>query len=382
MKTNEELLAEANEIEFKFTTHGHISKKHTEYERGLYTIKRAIERHGIEKYLYGRVLYVNATTKTTVVCPLHGDFEITPTSLIKGGGCPKCSNVHQPSTEEWIEKAQKVHGTKYDYSQVLYKSSQEKICIICADHGPFYQTPNNHLSGRGCHRCARELVTNGQTHSKEQFIIKAIEIHGNRYEYSQVSYKNNREKVEIICHTHGPFLQTPANHLSGRGCPQCSGKYSPTTEEWVAKARNVHGDLYDYSKVLYKNVHEKVQIVCNQHGTFWQTPGNHINNFQGCPKCGHHNHNILYLLKCKETGWYKIGITTGDTKRRIQQIGGNVEDVFHVSIEDPRKHETYLHKKYSNAREYNLCVVNGNTEFFSLTEEQVKEVINYMRELK
>ena len=380
MKTNEELLADANKIDFKFTAQGSISRTHSQQELGLYIIKRAIERHGIEKYLYGKVRYINAKAKITVICPLHGDFEISPNNLTNGKGCAKCGKVYKPNTEEWIEKAQKVHGTKYDYSQVLYKSSKEKICIICAYHGPFYQTPSNHLTGFGCESCARELVTKGQTHSKEQFIIKAIEIHGNRYDYSQVSYKNSKEKVVIICKDHGPFSQLPVNHLSGRGCPQCYNVKIPSTEEWIEKAKLVHGDKYDYSKVLYKNAHEKVQIVCDQHGTFFQAPTNHL-NFQGCPKCAGHNHDILYLLKCKDTGWYKIGITTDDVKSRISSIGGNLEEIYHIKLEDPRHHEGFLHQKYKEVRKTNLYVNNGNTEFFLLTEEQVKEVINYMKEL-
>lgn len=318
VKTNEELLAEANKIDFKFTAQGHISRKHTEYELGLYIIKRAIERHGIEKYLYGKVRYINAKAKTTVVCPLHGDFEINPNNLTNGKGCAKCSNVHQPSTEEWIKKAQKVHGTQYDYSDVVYKHNKSKIQIICKKHGPFYQTPSNHLTGYGCNTCARELVAKGHTHTKEQFIAKAKEVHGEKYNYDKVDYINARQHVCIICPYHGSFLQSPDAHSGGSGCPKCAGKFQ----------------------------------------------------------------DILYIFRCLDTGWYKIGITTRDTKNRIKHLGGRIEEVYNVECEDPRKHEGVLHKRYADIRKNNPHVRNGNTEFFSLTEEQVQEVINYMKELK
>ena len=136
-----------------------------------------------------------------------------------------------------------------------------------------------------------------------------------------------------------------------------------------------------YNKSQYVSAHVKLVIVCKKHGDFEQTPASHISG-KGCPKCARHNHNILYLLYCRNSGTYKIGITN-NLKRRISEIGGNlVEEVYHVEIEDPRRHESHLHQQYKEARKTNLCVNDGHTEFFSFTEQQVQEVINYMKELK
>ena len=213
------------------------------------------------------------------------------------------------------------------------------------------------------------------------FVKKAIELHGiNTYQYGLVpnSYTEAKTNVPIVCQKHGEFLVTPDNHVGkASGCPKCSHTYMPATDEWIRRAKAIHGDLCDYSGVEYMGAKIKVRISCRLHGTFEQTPDLHIRG-TGCPQCAGHNHDILYLLRCKDTGWYKIGITTTNTKNRINQIGGNIEEVFHVVCNDPRKHESILHKKYDRDREYNLCVKDGNTEFFSLNEAQVKQIIDYM----
>lgn len=212
------------------------------------------------------------------------------------------------------------------------------------------------------------------------FIQQSIKVHSNKYLYTKVNYVNNSTKVSLVCSIHGVFNQEPASHMRGRGCPKCGGRQVLTTEDFIEKARNVHKDTYDYSLVTYTNTSSKICIICNEHGIFFQIPNDHLQN-HGCPKCAGKNHDILYLLKCLDTGWYKIGITTDNIQKRIASIGGNLKEVYHVVLDDPRKHETILHKRYDKDREYNLCVRDGRTEFFSLTEEQVQEVIDYMNEV-
>ena len=106
--------------------------------------------------------------------------------------------------------------------------------------------------------------------TKDEFIKEATEKHEGKYDYSKVDYVNNKTKVCIICpeHEHGEFWQTPNSHLQGVGCPKCSGNYTPTKEEWIAKACEIHGDKYNYSKVNYVNCMSKVCILCKEHGEF------------------------------------------------------------------------------------------------------------------
>lgn len=122
------------------------------------------------------------------------------------------------NTQDFIKKAQEKHGDKYDYSKVDYKNAHTKICIICPEHGEFWQTPTSHLQGTKCPKCS------GKFHyTTQDFIEKAKQIHGDKYDYSKVEYKNNSTKVCIVCPEHGEFWQTPVNHLTGNGCPNCCG---------------------------------------------------------------------------------------------------------------------------------------------------------------
>ena len=120
--------------------------------------------------------------------------------------------------------------------------------------------------------------------SNDEFIGEAQLIHHNRYDYSKVKYINNKTKVCIICPDHGEFWQIPSDHLNGKGCPQCAGNVRCDKDTFVEKAKHIHNDSYDYSKVEYVNAHTKVCIICPEHGEFWQTPNNHLNG-NGCPLC-------------------------------------------------------------------------------------------------
>ncbi|MFW6226147.1 MAG: hypothetical protein ACOC3V_04245 [bacterium] len=118
----------------------------------------------------------------------------------------------------------------------------------------------------------------------EEFIKKARIVHGDKYNYSMVQYEHNKEKVIIICTTHGEFTQTPNRHLSGDGCPKCGGTNKSTTEEFIKKAEKIHYNTYDYSNVRYINNKTKVNIICTIHGSFFQKPNTHLNG-HGCPYC-------------------------------------------------------------------------------------------------
>jgi len=184
------------------------------------------------------------------------------------------------TTEEWIEKARFVHGDRYDYSKVEYKKAREKACIICSTHGEFKQIPDSHLRGQGCPKCAIQKQIERQSSNTEEFIEKAKQVHGDIYNYSKVEYINNREKVCIICPIHGEFLQTPSKHLSG-GCQKCgfvksANSFRNTTENFIEKAKKTHGDKYNYEKVHYINLKEKVCIICPIHGEFEQIPISHL----------------------------------------------------------------------------------------------------------
>lgn len=193
--------------------------------------------------------------------------------------------------DEFILKAKDVHGEKYIYKQVIYNGVDEKVKIICPEHGTFEQTPYYHLKGHGCPICryikARE--NNPNLSNTNDFIFKAKEKYGDLYGYEKVEYFNAKTKVCIICKEHGEFYVTPNNHLRGKGCPICGRKriieaHKCSKEQWAALAETKHNGKYDYSLAEYKGTKEKVRIVCPIHGEFWQNPINHLSG-DGCPKC-------------------------------------------------------------------------------------------------
>ncbi len=188
--------------------------------------------------------------------------------------------------EEFIEKARKIHGDKYDYSKVNYVNNKIEVIITCPEHGEFKQRPNDHLRGHGCRECSNKRTQEALRLSTEEFIEKARKKHGNKYVYDKVNYVDSTTDVIITCPEHGDFPQNPSNHLCGAGCPKCAGTEKLTKEEFIKKAREVHGNKYDYSKANYINNKKPVTIICPIHGEFDQRPDAHIYRGLGCKKCG------------------------------------------------------------------------------------------------
>jgi hypothetical protein len=188
----------------------------------------------------------------------------------------------------FVAKAIARHGDTYVYDQVVYVNNRTYVVIICPIHGPFSQQPDSHLMGRGCKECG--IIKNRK--KLETFIEQAQSLHGDKYDYSEVSYVSNLHKVTISCPIHGQFQQLPMNHLVGNGCPQCGGKHGRpsvvlSTDEFIEKATAIHSNLYDYSAVVYKNTQTSVDIHCRKHGIFRQRPHCHLRG-QGCPSCRHY----------------------------------------------------------------------------------------------
>ena len=256
-------------------------------------IKKARETHG-DTYDYSQSEYVRANDNVLIGCPQHGLFGQRASRHIAGSGCPQCkgkkiSSSKSMSTEQFIEKARKTHGDKYDYSKAVYTKGKEKVTIICPEHGEFDQYANNHLKGVDCPDCAHiaryanSRIGVGRL-SQEEFLKRCHAAHGDTYDYSKSVYTGKENKVTIICPVHGEFEQTAVNHWNGKGCYQCSGRMNLTQEQFVAKAREAHGDTYDYSMSHFTKTNEKVAIRCKTHGVFMQEANSHLRG-TGCPMC-------------------------------------------------------------------------------------------------
>lgn len=139
------------------------------------------------------------------------------------------------TTEEFIKRAREVHGDRYDYSKVNYVNNQTPVEMVCQIHGGFIQRPNNHLNGNGCPKCSRIAQSKRQAMSQDSWIERAKAIHDNKYDYSKVIYVNNHTQIKIICPIHGEFTQTPANHIKGQGCPACGINKAFLTQEEARK---------------------------------------------------------------------------------------------------------------------------------------------------
>jgi len=220
-------------------------------------IERAQKIHG-NKYNYSLTVYKNAHSKVKIICFIHGEFLQSANSHIRGSGCPICANekkglTQKLSTNEFIKRAQKIHGNKYDYSLVNYINNKIKVKIVCNLHGVFIQSPEKHLSGQGCRECFINFFKNCLRSNTEEFIAKAKKVHGNKYDYSLVNYINNRTKIKIICPIHGIWEQKPNGHLNGKGCRKCSGAQKLTTDIFISRAKEAHDNKYDYSLLVIKD---------------------------------------------------------------------------------------------------------------------------------
>lgn len=145
----------------------------------------------------------------------------------------------------------------------------------------------------------------------EEFIQRSRKIHGDKYDYSKTIYEGSHCNVLIICYDHGEFIQKAHNHIGKKyGCRKCVfKKQTLTNDEFIKRCKNIHGDKYDYSKVNYTSIYDKVIIICKKHGEFEQIANKHVNSKQGCPKCSNSGFSriaIEWLQEVEKTKKIKL----------------------------------------------------------------------------
>lgn len=193
--------------------------------------------------------------------------------------------------EIFIEKSKVIHNDKYDYSKVEYTNNKNKVEVICKEHGSFYIRPNCHLNNRGCPKCGIKMGS--EKRKNKNWLQDCLNVHGDRYDYTNVCYINSKTKVEIICKEHGPFFMKLNAHIyQKQNCPRCQKKVF-NTNDFIKESTKIHDNIYNYSKVNYISCNLKVEIICNKHGSFFMRPSDHVNSKQGCPKCGKENMSKL-----------------------------------------------------------------------------------------
>lgn len=359
------------------------------------TLQKFKDTHG-SRYDYSFVEYQNVDTKVKIICAEHGMFLQSPYYHSLGNGCPKCVGRHK-TQDEVIELFKLAHGERYDYSKVIFARMNAKVNIICPEHGVFSQAATNHIAGQGCIRCAGMYQ-----YTTSEIVEKFKSIHGNIYDYSLVNYVNNKTNINIICKIHGSFSQDPSVHLIGGGCIKCSSCYSPTTSEVIEQFKSIHLDRYDYSKVKYRNAYMEVEIVCETHGSFWQTPKTHKKGC-GCPDCAvtigytkssylnycnqFDGNTHLYVVNCHcnetEERFFKVGIARRGADNRfdsrcklpynyeiLKEVGGDAGLIWDLEDAVHRMLQPYKHKP---ARDF-----HGKTECFTqITKEAIDLIDSY-----
>jgi len=290
-------------------------------------VERAKQKFG-SKFDYSNMSYTDYNSPVAIVCKEHGEFEVTPFLhlLYPSGGCRECrieiqsASNRKMTTEQFVEQALSVHGSKYDYSNAKYTSHKKAVSIRCIMHNLGFEIkPESHLRGKGCPLCEQEEIAMYEkgkneaiqrrseyrkiqaekrkrskeliqgrppkNYTWESFINLAKQIHGDEYDYQFVEkeFVNVNTPVTIICKRHGAFPQKPRKHMMGQGCPRCIGRLR-TTESFIEEALEVHKGHYTYDKVKYVNPETPVTITCKIHGDFSMRPVKHLRG-EGCPQC-------------------------------------------------------------------------------------------------
>ncbi|WP_421324948.1 hypothetical protein [Aeromonas veronii] len=335
--------------------------------------------HG-DKYIYDKTVYTGENNKIVIICPEHGEFEMRASAHAgkQKQGCKACAGRPEVTTEIFIAKSKDKFKSRFEYDKVKYINAITHVTITCPEHGDFSIIPNSHLHGNGgCKACSgRPDITN------EQYIQRLKDKFGDDYDYSSVEYTGAFNEVSVICRQHGEFKKQAFRLPLSEGCPKC---LQFTQDDFLAKAINTHGNLYDYTAVKYINTKEYITIICREHGPFEQTPNRHLDG-RGCPACGVERNLlanrspddfcIVYYLKLLYKGhfFWKIGITTKSIDIRYkllvkddviiadsQQISTTIQMALKIEHEFIRVFGAHL-----EYRGHILKNAKGGTECFSI----------------
>lgn len=295
-------------------------------------------------------------------------------------------------------------------NKFIYEDSKpckviDHMLIVCPIHGEFTQELRVHLrSEYGCPKCAYEGSSLKQKQSTEDFIEKAKQKHGSRYDYSKTNYTGDKKKVIIICKIHGEFTQDPYTHIDNRGpcgCPKCGEDsmkkkqtrlISDLETTFVVNNKNVTADFS-----TYVNSKTKVSAVCIEHGAFKQTLAI-LKDSYGCPKCASlfrgWNRSIyegipvrLYCLHL-HTGTFKIGITKTDIKTRYGiQEALNIKEVLFERVFEEGTDAWEIEKKVLTALKSHkyegspIFKYTGITEIFTINPVETiqKEITKWLQ---
>lgn len=240
-----------------------------------YFLERVNLIYGNDKFSFPNLPDIfNNKLKIKVVCYKHGEFTTIVCNFLNGRGCPYCNKEKNTiSFKSFLEKSKEKYGDRFSFNESEYKTfSLNKITIHCNKHNlDFKATPSDSLRFIGCPECAKELynenyykhIENERVNNEKNFIEKAREVHGDKYDYSKVKYVNSKTPVCIICPEHGEFWLAPQYHIKGRGCKKCAHNYITNINELNNLIIKLWGIEYDFSRAVFKNMSTKITVGYN-----------------------------------------------------------------------------------------------------------------------
>lgn len=349
-------------------------------------IAKARSVHG-DKYDYSSTVYAGAKKKLNILCPEHGEFSQEAYAHTKGKGCPKCglevigSRVSLTHEQYMAALLEARPDMPYDLSKVAYTRLKNKITVVCKQHGEFTPTAGNFLTNKsGCPECGKIATGLASRTPEDKLLAELHKVHSGRYHYIGFEYKRGKRYANAVCPVHGFFSQLVSDHKRGSGCWKCQiDVYN--TETFITKARKVHGDSYDYSRVEYIDAFKHVEIVCPEHGSFMQGPTYHVNNGYGCPRCANVGPSkgqleLAELLKpyvnVEVEAWvgqYRADIVIPFRRMVIEYHGL----VWHSErfMEDPQRD----YKKYKLLTENGWRVIHIFEDEFATRKKQVVDLV-------
>lgn len=237
-----------------------------------------------DKYSFENTKYINNHTKVMVECNIHGTFYRNPLMLLKGYGCPYCSDKkHFYSFDEYINLLKSKYGELYSVTEDDFYNRDKKLCVRfkCDRHGYFLARPSYLLKECCCKGCKEDKKL-------AELNNKVKEYYGDNYVVLSQTKENIRQ-IKIRCNRHNIVNSFWKTHLFENKfiCSEClkEKQLQENKEKFLEKANVIHNSFYNYMDD-YVNSQEFITVICPIHGEFKVTPNDHIEKHSGCPKCG------------------------------------------------------------------------------------------------